>query len=150
VIRPNNPTVTRAQRDGVSCSNPPVPDQERLAALEALVYQMRDELREVHHLVATLPARRQPIDDAAFLAAIAAAVGDHLFSARELVNHATVDTTLRAAVGIANAKQIGKRLRRMSGQRIGPYQVLWADRDSSGSIWKLDVTIDRRADQESR
>ena len=104
----------------------------RLAAVEAELDRLRD-------IVGRLTASRVPNDDATFLGAIAAAVGDHLFSARELLNHATVDTTLRAAIGGASAKQIGRRLRRVAGQRVGPYRVLWVDRDNDGNSWRLQV-----------
>ncbi len=76
------------------------------------------------------------VDD---LATRLAAVGDHLFSARELLTHATVDTTLRAAIGGASAKQIRRRLRRVAGQRVGRYRVLWVDRDNDGNSWRLQV-----------
>lgn len=63
----------------------------------------------------------------------------YVFSARELLNHATVDSTLRPPLGGANAKQIGKRLRRVADQQIGSYEVLWAERDNGGSIWTIEV-----------
>jgi hypothetical protein len=105
----------------------------RLAAVESELHQLRDT---VDRLIA---ARRPIADDAQFLAAIANAVHDHVFTARELRNHATVDAALRAAIGGATVKQIGKRLRRVAGQWIGSYRALWTDRDNDGNIWKLEV-----------
>lgn len=89
-----------------------------------------------------IAVRRPATDDAQLLAAIASAVRDHVFTARELRNHAIVDATLRAAIGGANVKQIGKRLRRVAGQRIGPFRVLWVDRDNDGNCWQLQVFND--------
>src|SRR5688572_10694724 len=95
----------------------------RLAAIEADNRFLRDA---VNRLIAMIPAARRPIDDdTQLLGAIANAVCDHVFSARELRNHATVDATLSRALGGASVKQIGKRLRSLADQgRIGPYRMI--------------------------
>jgi len=122
----------------------PTPDlATRVAAIEAGYQHLRDDIQQLRDMVNRLIAARRPLtDDAQLLAAIAHAVQDHVFTARELRNHAIVDANLRVAIGGANVRQLGKRLRRVAGQRIGPYRVLWADRDSDGNFWRLQVFND--------
>jgi hypothetical protein len=104
----------------------------RLASIEA-------DLRDLRDIVDRLTAGRVAADDRPFLDAVAAAVGDRLFSCRELINHAIVDATLRSALGDVTARRLGKRLRRLSGSPIGPYRVMCVDRDQDGQIWRLQV-----------
>jgi hypothetical protein len=124
---------TRARRSAT-----PDPIEARLSALEAAVARL-----SLH--VEQFTGQTRP-DDAAFLAAIAASVRGHVFSARELVNHATVDRDLRAALaGVTSAKRIGKRLHRLAGQGVGGFRLCRVDRDRDGTIWSVQVVDDLHA-----
>jgi hypothetical protein len=113
--------------------------EARVAALEATVAALSKRLDLAFTPTGVIP--KSCTDDARFLAAIAASVHGHAFSARELVNHATVDRELRAALdGVTSAKRIGKRLHRLAGQDVGGFRLCRVDRDRDGTIWSVQVS----------
>ena len=116
-------------------SDVPAPDVERrLDVLEAEVRTLRNDLARVVRL------KPDPVSDAAFLMAVAAAIQGRTFSARELVNHATVDSELRAALrGVTSARRIGKRLHRLADRTVGGLRLIRVDRDRDGTIWCVQV-----------
>jgi NAD(P)-dependent dehydrogenase (short-subunit alcohol dehydrogenase family) len=110
----------------------------RVAALEATVTALSKRLDLTFNPAGLFP--QSGTDDARFLAAIAASVHGHAFSARELVNHATVDPELRAALdGVTSAKRVGKRLHRLADRNVGGLTLRRVDRDRDGTIWIVQV-----------
>ena len=75
---------------------------------------------------------------------ISDAVGDRMFSVRELLEHAGVDDVLRAglvkAVGefdSRTARRIGKRLQRAAGQRLNGLHVERVKCERDGAVWRI-------------
>jgi hypothetical protein len=81
--------------------------------------------------------------DRDLIPAIARAVGDRPFSARELVNHARVDRTFAAALGPTDTetpRSVGKLLARLEGGAFGGFTLLRADADRDGIVWRVQVS----------
>jgi len=101
-------------------------------------------LARIAHLEAQVAALQRPrlVDDpeadAALLAVIAARVEGRVFSAKELLAHAQLHADLRDALGaITTTRQIGTRLRRLSGRRCGAFRLQRVGRDDRGSVWSV-------------
>ncbi|HXG88274.1 MAG TPA: hypothetical protein VNJ02_08070 [Vicinamibacterales bacterium] len=128
-------------------SEPTAPRVDR-GVLADVLDGLRAEVAALTARVAGLEARVGPPadagDDARFLTAIAESTLRHYtFSARELVNHATVDPELRAALGgVTSAKRVGKRLHRLAGHLVGGYRLCRVDRDLNGTIWIVEQVGD--------
>lgn len=73
--------------------------------------------------------------DRAFLATIAAAVGDHAFSAAELLAHARTDLALAEALKDSTPRHVGKRLHALAGRQSGDVELVRVGRDRDGVIW---------------
>ncbi len=77
-------------------------------------------------------------DAKALVAAIAVAVGDRAFNARELVEHAPeVGGPLAAAVGNLSARKLGKALRRIAGKDFAGLRIEKIGDDRDGAIWRI-------------
>lgn len=79
-----------------------------------------------------------------FVAGIAAAVGDRIFSAGDLRAHADVDVALKAilqsAVGefdSCTTRRIGKRLQRACRQALQGYKTEKVGNDRGGALWQI-------------
>jgi hypothetical protein len=103
----------------------------RPVALEAL----QRELAELRGRVECLEAAALPDDR--WLPIVARAVGDHVFSARELVAHAAADPDLRRAVAGQSIRQIGARLKRILRSPVPGFALRVAARDEDGCIWAI-------------
>ena len=77
-------------------------------------------------------------DADALIAAIILLVGDRDFSVRDLMSFALLAPgPLRQAIGDLSSRQLGKRLRKLKGQRFGDFTLERLDRDNQGAIWQL-------------
>lgn len=96
--------------------------------------------------VERLEARRRPADydEAGFLLAIANATRGHVFTAAELRAHGAVDAELRGVLVGLTPRQIGRRLRGLSGRTIGGLSVRRVTRDEHGVVWIVDVSGDHQ------
>ena len=79
-----------------------------------------------------------------FVSSIAAAIGDRMFTARELAAHAdSVDPILKAALERAgcdgDSRRLGKRLQRAEGRPLQGYKVERIGSDRDGAIWRIDT-----------
>ncbi len=87
------------------------------------------------------------VERPAAVQAIAAAVHGHVFTARELFQHARVDQALGAVLaGLRSPKQVGKRLRALAGRELGGLLLQRIGRDQSGMIWAEQVAPDLHRD----
>jgi hypothetical protein len=77
------------------------------------------------------------LSDAAWLPTVAAAVGDHVFSARELAEHARTDPDLRRVLAGQSVRQVGARLKRILRQPVPGYGLTVIARDADGCIWAI-------------
>jgi hypothetical protein len=110
-----------------------------------LLREIRDEVRALRADLA--PRRRPPTraDLGKHLRAIAALVGDNLFSVSELLEHAAIPEgeALRAAimalVGELNGRKLGKLLRDIEGREIAGLRVERVGEDRLGAAWVLRV-----------
>lgn len=115
--------------------------------LRAELQVTRAELAALAARVAELEASRRAaadVDGAQLLRAIAGAVHDNVFSAREVFRHGGVgaDESLRqvlAAAGIRSPKQLGKRFRKLEGRACSGLQLARLGVDRDGVIWRLVV-----------
>lgn len=102
------------------------------------------ELRAIRALLQSIDARLAPptpADAGDLLRAIYAAIGDKAFAASELVVLAQMPqaSALREAIGVLNARRLGKRLQEIEGEAIGGLTVLRTGVDSAGIVWRVDV-----------
>lgn len=94
-------------------------------------------------LEASSKPRQSRDQDVWLLQAVVAAIPDCVFSSGELFAHAAVNDALCdafAAVGVRSARQLGKRLQRLQGQRAGGLTITRHGSDAHGAIWS--VTVD--------
>jgi hypothetical protein len=96
---------------------------------------LRRELAELRARVESLEAAALPDDR--WLPIVARSVGDHVFSARELVAHAATDPDLRRAVAGQSVRQIGARLKRIARSPVPGFALRAETRDADGCIWAL-------------
>jgi hypothetical protein len=118
----------------------------QIDALVAELAALRETVRAHEARIAQLEARcrRKPnLTTSALLPAIAAAVGDRLFSAKEVIEHSTlVDAGLRQVLtdaGITSAPKLGKRLQAIEGQVVGDLVLERIGRDDVGVVWHVRV-----------
>jgi hypothetical protein len=87
---------------------------------------------------------------ALLLPAISAAVGDRLFTVRDLLEHATtVDPELRIALECAtfkldagSARRIGKRLQRAQGLPMNGFSLVRHEaKDRDGVVWQIRANV---------
>jgi hypothetical protein len=76
-------------------------------------------------------------DDVALVVAIAASIGSRVFASDELLAHAAVDETLRAALERTTPRRLGKRLRRLIDRDVAGFTLRRIKR-----FWVLQVTSD--------
>jgi hypothetical protein len=94
-----------------------------------------------------LRALRRNRDDCALLAAMARAVGDAEFTVTDLIDSATIDPMLCAALGrlVHQPRQLGKRLAELRASQNDPGEIVSPRRPrlvrvgrvESGCIWKI-------------
>jgi len=131
----------------------PAPDRDRAPTpvrptddpLRALVGRLSADLAAVCERVAVLEraARVHADDDVALMAALVAAVGACVFSAAEILDHATIDRDLHAALrSRRTAKAVGLRLRGIADQPLGGFVLRRVGRDEHGILWGLQVASD--------
>lgn len=113
-----------------------------------VLLELRDEVRTLRDEVQALRGRRhapEAFDPAALdlVAAVAAAAGKASFSTQELIAHAEIDHTLRAAidasVGGQNARRLGRLLRKLEGYQVGGHRLHLSGTDRDGHIWRCDA-----------
>jgi hypothetical protein len=108
-----------------------------------LLREIRDELRAIREAVERHGAQPQPDATAQLLRAIYAAVGDRVFSAGDLLIHAalpvagSLHTAIIAAVGVCNARKLGKTLARIEGHELDGVRAVRVDSDSTGILWSV-------------
>src|SRR5260221_1904472 len=111
----------------------------------ALLHDIVDELIGLSSDLA--PRRQQGLrpELAEHLPAIAAVVGDRVFSVSELLEHAAIPEgeALRAAiiglVGALNGRRLGKLLRGIEGENIAGLRIERVGSDRLGVAWTLRV-----------
>jgi hypothetical protein len=99
-------------------------------------------LAELRAIRAALEPDRRPAqtrDDDALMLALATAVADRAFSAREVWQHALlVDRELRAALGtVSNARGLGKLFRQLEGRQLAGVRLARIGVDRDGVIWRV-------------
>lgn len=100
---------------------------ERPPALAVRIQQLETELRELRQ------QQRQEM-----LVAMANAVHGRVFSAGELLVHASVDTDLRRALADARTpRRVGRLLRGLAVDRTGPLRLIRVMRETTGCIWEI-------------
>jgi hypothetical protein len=80
-------------------------------------------------------------DADALLPVLAAAVGDHVFSAREVVAHARVNPELAdtlTAARLSSARKLGRYLQRVEGREAAGVRVRKIGADRDGAIWQCE------------
>lgn len=106
-----------------------------------VVALLRELLAEVRLLREALGQR--PAPPVALLRAIRERVGDRVFTAVELAEHAEVVGDLRAeilaAVGSLSPRKIGRALAAIEGEEAGGFRVVRVGQDRLGIIWSLRV-----------
>ena len=107
-----------------------------------------DELRKIRVAVERQPrpSHLTREDEARFLSVVALAVKGRAFSAAELLAHGTADAELREVLGNLTSRQVGKRLRALSGRDVGGFSVKAVKRDGAGTIWAVYVSAHPHAD----
>jgi hypothetical protein len=106
----------------------------------ALVMDLLRELLDGQaRILAALERQRRPsaVDDARFVAAIAASAKGCAFSSAELLQHVRVDADLREVLGGRTSRQIGKQLRALADRPVGGFVVRRIGRDGDGTIWAV-------------
>jgi hypothetical protein len=123
----------------------------RAADLAVVMDLLHQVLAGQTAILAALERQRRPsaVNDARFVAAIAASVKVCAFSSAELSQHARVDADLRAVLGGRTSRQIGKRLRALADRPVGGFVVRRIGRDGDGTIWTVQVD-DLHADAGTR
>ena len=93
-------------------------------------------------------ADRPADDDRVLMRALVNSVGGAVFSAGDLVTHATLDPALQAALRrYPTARSVGKRLRAIADLPIAGFAVRRVGRDNTGTIWGVvQVTDNLHAD----
>jgi len=85
--------------------------------------------------------------DAAWLAAVADAVGAATFTASELHDHAAVDPSLRRGLGPTSTAAIGYRLRALKDRPMGAWVVRLVKRSDGVRVWTVAMVEDRHGDR---
>ncbi len=112
------------------------------ADVHAVVAALRSAIVALAERVAVLERRPRGRvdDDVELMAAIASRVGGAVFSARELLAHATVDRELRAALRRhGTVQQVGLRLRAIADRPLAGFVLCRVARDEHGILWGLQV-----------
>ena len=105
--------------------------RDPLVALVGEVEALRTRIEVLEARIATRP----PVTDAAALvAAIVAATRGRVFTARDLLDHASVDDALRVTLGGLTAKRLGKRLRALANRNCGGWILGSVGRDEGGTL----------------
>ena len=120
------------------------PEIDLLSALRRQVDQLNGRVEELGDRVDRLEHRHVAVDDDGaeqLLLAVAAAVRQTAFSAREVVAHAKIaDPELQAALdvaGIQSPRALGKRFRRLEKREIAGVQLVRLGVDRDGVVWRV-------------
>ena len=108
-----------------------------LADVCALLRELVTELRGLRSDVAT--SRQRP-SRTALVPIIAATVQDRAFSSTELLRHADVDASLRAALAAAHittARQLGKVLHTLEGRVFQGWRLERIGVERDGIVWRV-------------
>jgi hypothetical protein len=113
----------------------------RLAALEGEIAVLRDRVAGLERQTGL-----RVDDDRALMRALVGSVGACVFTAAELLQHATIDRALQTALRrYRTAKHVGKALRRIADQPIAGFVLRRVTRDHTGTIWGVQVAGDLHA-----
>jgi hypothetical protein len=94
--------------------------------------------QRVAHLEQALSRRRLPaVDDWTLLRALTIALGDRVFSSADLVAFARVDDPLRAVLGTADERRVGRRLARLCDHVLHGFVLVRVKRSCAGHVWSV-------------
>jgi hypothetical protein len=105
--------------------------------LDALRVAIGDLQRRVEVFEAVERRARPRVSDARVILAIAGAVGERVFSAAELLEHARIDAPLRRVLRGLTPRRLGKRLEAIASRPVGGFRVERCGREDSGTLWTL-------------
>lgn len=110
-----------------------VRQRDRFAVLELKVDLILAEIRELR----AERQRRQPVDSARLVAAIAECAGDREFTTGELVRHAPYAEPLRDLLAGMPPKKIGKLFRQIEGQDLDGLCIVRLAAHREGVLWRV-------------
>jgi hypothetical protein len=125
--------MRRSTRDVVGVCAGSGADDRRVIPGSDLAAQIADLERRLAEL------RRQEAEQTnrAFLQTIFLTIGDACFSARDLVEYASIDPRLARALNGWTAKRIGEELRRLLTRDIRGFRLVRVGRYEDGCYWEI-------------